>query len=122
MVVVYPEPSADDVPFNDPYSVDLDDGEKVTVTYTPEQSGAIFRLAALAISKHPGTIYEVRDESGTIYGPAAIPPTDIDDLVACWVPAQSFTGELTIEVRNNSGKVQTYHVQPVGYEATEGSA
>lgn len=118
-MLVIPEPDAEDIPFNDPYTMNLNSGEKGTVTYKPEQSGATFWLAALAISKHGGTVYEVRDESGTIYGPAAIPPTDIDDLTACWVPAQSFNQELTVIVRNQSGTTQTYSVQPVGYEATQ---
>lgn len=116
---VIPEPDADDIPFNDPFTVTLTSGEKGTVTYKPEQSGATFWLAALAISKRSGTVYEVRDESGTIYGPAAIPPTDIDDLTACWIPAQSFAQKLTVIIRNQSGTRKTYSVQPVGYEATQ---
>ncbi|MFC6796173.1 hypothetical protein ACFQFH_19915 [Halobaculum halobium] len=116
-----PEPDPDDVPFNEPYTAELDDGEKVTVTFTPEQSGSVFYLPILAISKVRGTIYEIRDDGSTQYGPAAIPPTDIDDMTVTFAPAKRFRDSQVI-IRNTSGAPQTYHIQPVGFEQIEGGA
>jgi hypothetical protein len=113
---VIPTPKAADIPFNSPYTVKLSDGEKATVRYEPEQSGSTFYLASLAVSKHPGAIYEVRDDGETTYGPSAIPPTDIDDMTICWTPCQRFQTDLEVIVRNNSGTTHTFHVQPLGYE------
>jgi len=121
-VLWIPEPGPDDVPFNEPYTAELEDGEKVTVTFTPEQSGSVFFLPVLAISKVRGTIYEIRDDGSTQYGPAAIPPTDIDDLTSTFVPAKQFRDSLEVIIRNNSGNPQTYHIQPVGFEQIEGGA
>ncbi|MFC7069486.1 hypothetical protein [Halobaculum lipolyticum] len=117
-----PAPAPDDVPFNEPYTADLDDGEKVTVTFTPEQSGSVFYLPVLAISKVRGTIYEVRDDGSTQYGPAAIPPTDIDDTTVTFAPAKQFRDSLEVIIRNNSGAPQTYHIQPIGFERVGGGS
>ncbi|QLG27717.1 hypothetical protein HUG10_09200 [Halorarum halophilum] len=118
---IVPAPDPEAVPFNEPYTFDLEDGQRGTVTYTPEQSGAEFILAAVAISKHAGSTYELKDDDTTMFGPCAIPPTDIGDMVVCWTPARRFTESLQVIIRNVSGGPQTYHVQPVGYERAEGA-
>lgn len=115
-----PEPTTEDVGFNEPYTAELNDGEKVSVEYAPEQSGSTFYLPTLAISKVAGTVYELKLDGSTEYGPAAIPPTDIDDLDATFVPALSFETEMEVIVRNNSGTTNTYTIQPLGFERTSG--
>ena len=117
---VVPEPEPEDVAFNEPVTVDLDPAQRATVTFTPEQSGSTFYLHTLAVSKVEGTIYEVRDDDTEMYGPASVPPTDIDDLTVCWRPAKQFSRSLEVVIVNNSESEQTYHVQPVGHESIGG--
>jgi len=44
------------------------------------QNSAEFRVGTVAISKRPDSEYVVRMDGETVFGPAPIPPTDIDDL------------------------------------------
>ena len=117
---VVPRPNPEDVAFNDPYTVELEDGEEAEVTFTPEQSGSTFYLATVAISKVRGTIYELEDDQTQMYGPANIPPTDIDDLTVTWTPCKQFKDSLTVYIRNLTGNIQRYHVQPIGFERADG--
>lgn len=115
-----PRPSPEDVPFNDPFTVELNDGEKAEVEFTPEQSGSTFYLATVAITKTAGTVYEIEDDGTESYGPARIPPTDIDNLTTTWVPCKQFETSLTVFLRNLTGTIQTYHIQPIGFEKVDG--
>lgn len=117
---VVPRPNEEDVAFNDPYTVELEDGEEAEVTFSPEQSGSTFYLATVAISKIRGTIFELEDDQTPMYGPANIPPTDIDDLTITWAPCKQFEDSLTVYIRNFTGSAQTYHIQPIGFERADG--
>lgn len=113
---VVPEPAPEDIPFNEAITREVAPGEKLIAQFEPEQRTTTFRLACLGISKHPGTTYEVRIDGNSAYGPAPIPPTDVDDLVVTWCPALSFQSELQVIVRNVGEQTRFYTIQPVGYE------
>ncbi len=121
-MILTPRPNEEDVAFNDPFTVELEDGEEAEVTFQPEQSGSTFYLGTVAISKIRGTVYELQDDGNTSYGPANIPPTDIDDLTVAWAPCKQFEDSLKVFIRNFSGSIQTYHIQPIGFERADGGA
>ncbi|UWG46577.1 hypothetical protein HSRCO_0278 [Halanaeroarchaeum sp. HSR-CO] len=102
-----------------PQSATLDGNQKATMTWERERSGTTFYLPMLAASKEGDTTYEVKMDGSTIFGPAAIPPTDIDDKVAIWDPPKTFDSKLTVIIRNLGTASRTYHVQPVGFETAE---
>ncbi len=116
---VIPEPSRDDTPFLSPYTVDVPAGSKATVEFVPEESNSVFYLASVAVSKEAETTYELRDDGTTMFGPAAVPPTDIDDSAVTWVPCQRFRSSLEVIIKNVSSATRTYTVLPMGYETTE---
>jgi len=117
-VQMLPAPKTDDRPFCEPASVLLAAGEEATLRFEPVQNSAEFRIGTVAISKRPESEYVVRMDDETVYGPAPIPPTDIDDLEATFIPARGFEQSLEIIVRNLSDTTGTrrYSLQPVGYE------
>jgi len=113
-----PPPSDQDRPFCEPTSVSLASGEEATLTFVPVQNSAEFRIGTVAISKRPESEYVVRMDGEVVFGPAPIPPTDIDDLQVTFTPARGFTQELEITVRNldDTTGSRLYSIQPVGYE------
>jgi len=118
-VNVVPQPKADDIPFNDPISRQLNGGQKLIITFDPTQRVTEFVLPVLAISKHPQSSYEVWLDGQQVYGPAPIPPTDIDDLTVTFLPAQRFEASMKVIVRNLSDNTpRSYSVQPVGWEVS----
>ena len=119
---VTPAPEPGDVPLNEPVSVDLAGGEQATVTFTAStRTNEGFILPILAASKFSQSTYEVALDDENIYGPASIPPTDIDDLGVCWIPAWDFSQEIEVTVTNLSDTQRRYDVQPVGFERAERS-
>lgn len=115
--MIVPEPSANDVPYNDPITRILDPGQQLTVTFEPTQQVTQFILPILAISKHPESSYEAWMDGKRVYGPAPVPPTDIDDLAATFIPARRFSSSLTVYVRNLSDTTtRRYTIQPLGWE------
>jgi hypothetical protein len=116
--VIVPCPDPADKPFNEPVTEQLNGGEQLTATFTPEQRTATFRLAVLGISKHPETEYTVRIDDEVVYGPAAVPPTDIDDMgLPSFIPVREMRQSLTVIVTNLSASTaRTYTIQPVGWE------
>lgn len=120
--MLYPEPTPDAVPFNKPATVTLNADEKGTITFRPERRVSELVLPIIAISKHPQCVYEVRTDGDARYGPAQIPPTDIDDLQVCFFPALRFEETLTIEVSNLGSTTREINVQPVGWEPAGGGA
>jgi len=117
--VIVPEPAADDVPYNDPITRTVDPGEQLTVEFSPTQQVTQFILPLLAISKHPASSYEAWMDGKRVYGPAPVPPTDIDDLGATFIPAHRFSSSLTIYVRNLSdATTRQYTIQPIGWEVS----
>lgn len=118
-MTVVPEPAADDIPFNDPISRRLDGGQKLTVEFVTTQRVTDFVLPILAISKHPESSYEVWLDTERVYGPAPIPPTDVDDLQTTFYPAKRFESRMKVIVRNLSDSItRSYSIQPVGWEVS----
>ena len=112
-----PEPSADATPVAEPETVELEGGQRASVTFKPELSGTEFVVPVVAVSKGPETVYEVLMDDMTVWGPAAIPPTDIDDLEAVWIPARTFTSSMTVKVTNfREIGTREYHILPIGWE------
>ena len=117
MTDVVPAPSAEDIPVNEPVSVDIGPDQQATVTFTARQrTNNGFVLPIVAVSKRSQSSYEITMDEEEVYGPASIPPTDIDDLGVCFVPAYEFEQELEVQVANLSDTEREYHVQPIGYE------
>jgi hypothetical protein len=118
---VIPEPDPEDTPFLSPYTVAVPAGSKATVEFEPEESGSTFYLASVAISKEAQTTYAIRDDGTPMFGPAAVPPTDIDDSTVTWVPCQRFRTSLEVIIKNVSSAERTYSILPMGYETGEGA-
>ncbi|MFC7140022.1 hypothetical protein ACFQMA_09270 [Halosimplex aquaticum] len=116
---VVPEPDEGDIPINEALTRMVTGGSKLIATFKPEQQTTTFRLPSLGISKHPSTTYEVRADGNNVYGPAPIPPTDVDDLVTTWCPALTFQRKLQVIVRNVGDQDRYYTIQPVGYEEVD---
>lgn len=120
MPALIPAPSPGDRPFCEPVSVLLGSQEEATLRFSPTQSDAEFRIGTVAMSKRPESEYVVRMDEEVVYGPAPIPPTDIDDLQVTFTPARAFSQSLELTVRNlqDSTGDRRYSIQPVGYEVT----
>lgn len=119
--MLYPEPSADATRVNETASVDLNSGEQATVAFEAENRVSSLVLPIVAISKYPGFVYEISRDGSTVYGPSRIPPTDIDDLNPCFIPALQLSDTMTIEISNLSTADRTITVQAVGWEPTGGA-
>ncbi|WP_225334914.1 hypothetical protein [Halomicrobium urmianum] len=120
MTLVTPEPPDGAAPYNDPISRRLDPGEKLTVTFSPKQRVTEFTLPILAISKYRNSSYEVWMDEEPVYGPAPIPPTDVDDMTPTFIPARTFQSRMKIIVRNlDDSTTRRYSIQPIGWEVTE---
>jgi hypothetical protein len=117
-MIVHPKPDRNDLPVNKPETVELDPDEEATITYTAEESTEAVRLPVIAISKQPNTVYEIRTGGETVYGPSAIPPTDIDDLQPTFAPSLALHAgdSLKVTVSNLSTATRVFHIQPVGWE------
>lgn len=113
-------PPEDATPFASPQSVELGSGQRAVITWSPSRSGTTFHMPVLAASKAADTSYEVKADGRTVFGPAAIPPTDIDDMKAIWDPPQQFDSELKLIIKNLGTGTRTYHAQPVGFETEQG--
>lgn len=116
-----PTPTADATPFNEPATVRLEGGEKATAEFSTVQAVTELQVPVVAVSKHPQSVYVVSADGRNRYGPADIPPTDIDDLQVCFLPALTFGNTLTVEVTNLSASARDYHIQPIGWESPGGA-
>ncbi|WP_058365232.1 hypothetical protein [Haloparvum sedimenti] len=121
MTGVYPEPAADDIPVNTAAEASIGAGQRAIFTFTATQRvHEGFRLPILAASKRSQSSYEILLDGDRVYGPSPIPPTDIDDLAVCWVPAHEFQQEIVVKISNLSDTERRYTVQPVGFERVGG--
>jgi len=119
--MLVPQPSRGATRINEPATATLDPGEKATFRF--DASGRTNELVVpiVAISKLPGFAYSVRSDGSDRYGPARIPPTDIDDLSTCFIPALRFDRELTVEAVNLSETARIVHAQLIGWEVANAS-
>jgi hypothetical protein len=118
--VLYPEPTPGDVPINEPTGAEVAVGERVTFTFEQKNRVSELIIPIVAASKYAGCVYEIRADGRSRYGPAPIPPTDIDDLQVTFLPALRFEDRLTIEVTNLGSVAREINAQPIGWEPSEG--
>ena len=117
-----PQPDPGDRPLNQPQTVRLDPGERVTVKFTATQrTGSGFVLPMLAMSKHPNSVYAAKvDDDEVIYPESSVPPTDIDDKQITFMPAYEFAEKLVVTMANLSESTRRYTCQPIGFERSNG--
>lgn len=113
----WPLPPEDSVPLNAADGATLDPGERVTFTFTSTQAGATMMVPVIAASKFPQARYEVQLDGSTVYGPAPVPPTDVDDLAATFHPARQAQQQIEIVVSNlSSSTTRVCTAQAIGWE------
>ncbi|WP_336001452.1 hypothetical protein [Halorientalis halophila] len=100
----------------EPETVSLESGQKATIEFEPKKSGTVVRVVTLAISKFPDSSYRIELDGNDEYGPAALPPTDVDDMAGMWRPAKRANNSITVTIKNLSQNPRTYHTQLVGWE------
>lgn len=117
-MMVLPFPDEESSTITEIESVSLSPGQRATVSFTPTRSSTKFMLGAVAISKRPNSSYTIKLDGTTHFGAEEVPPTDIDDVAAVWIPALPMQDELEVIVEDlrSTGDARTYHVQPIGYE------
>lgn len=113
-----PQPSENAIPVNEPETVRLEPGQRATFTFTPSQRKTPgFVLPTLLGSKHPETVYKVWLDGSLKFGPAAVPPADVDRGGVTFAPAYEFSEELRVQVTNTSeASTRNVTVQPIGWE------
>ncbi|MFD1588716.1 hypothetical protein ACFR9U_17190 [Halorientalis brevis] len=111
-----PEVPPDALALCEPETVALDPGQKATITVTPKQSSTTLRIVTPAMSKFKDSSYRVELDGNTVYGPAALPPTDVDDMAGMWRPAKRANNDVKLIIKNLSSNPRTYHTQLVGWE------
>lgn len=104
------------IPIFEPETVQLDPGQKGTITFSAKKSNTTLKIVTPAISKLKDSSYRVELDGNTEYGAAALPPTDVDDLAGCWRPAKRARNQVTITIKNLGSVTRTYHAQLVGWE------
>lgn len=105
---------SDWIPVNEADGTEIPAGSKAEFTFTPDASG--MQLDAVAASKYRGLSYEVRADGDQRFGPAPIPPTDIDDMTTTHNPRLEVSRDLVITVRNPSSSTRFVAAQVRGVE------
>ena len=108
-------------PIHEATQVELESGEKATVTFEPEESGTTAKVPIVAIDRRQDSTYQIDADGTTRFEEAAIPPTDTNDLSRRFYPPLSFSTKLTVIIRNASPNRQTYAVQVIGGEVADGT-
>ena len=110
-------PSEDSTGVHQARQVVLDGEQKAVIEFQGERSNSTFSVPTIAISKRDGTTYEVRADGATEFGPAPVPPTDIDDLAQTFVPPIQFDSKLKIVIKNTTQTDnRRYAMQVIGWE------
>jgi hypothetical protein len=110
------DPPPEAVPVHAAELIEVPANKRARVTFRPEQTGTAFSVPIVAVSKAPKSTYAVEADGTTRYEQAAVPPTDVDDLSPCFMPALEFGRELTVTVRNTDTASRQYALQLVGWE------
>mgnify|MGYP006928077219 CR=1 FL=1 len=105
---------SDWIPVNEADGTEIPAGSKAEFIFTPDASG--MQLDAVAASKYRGLSYEVRADGDQRFGPAPIPPTDIDDMTTTHNPRLEVSRDLVITVRNPSSSARFVAAQVRGVE------
>jgi len=101
-------------PVNEAIARTIPSGSKATYLFEPDASGLY--ADAVAASKYSGLTYEVVVDGETRYGPAAVPPTDVDDMTTTHNPRLEAKRHLRVIVRNPSGVERDVTAQIRGVE------
>lgn len=107
-------PEGDWIPVNEATGAEIPAGNRAKFRFEPDASG--MHVDSVAASKFAGLTYEVTVDGDQRFGPAPIPPTDIDDMVTTHNPRMSVDRELVITVRNPSAADRTVAAQVRGVE------
>ncbi|TKX86209.1 hypothetical protein EXE43_09575 [Halorubrum sp. SS5] len=107
-------PNDDWIAVNDATGTELPSGSRATFRFKPDASG--MEIDSVAASKYTGLTYEVKVDGDPRYGPAPVPPTDIDDMVTTHNPRISVERELEVIVRNPTNADRTVAAQIRGAE------
>jgi hypothetical protein len=105
---------SDFIPVNDATGTEIGAGQKATFEFEPDASG--MRIDTVAASKYRGLTYTVTVDGEVRYGPAPIPPTDIDDLSTTHNPRLPVDRHLKIKVQNPSPNDRFVSAQLRGIE------
>jgi len=120
-VSVYPPPEpGNSGPVHIAEKVTLPGGTRGTITFTPKESGTVFHIPAIAVSKRGATTYEIVADDTVRYPQAPVPPTDVDDFGPVFFPSLSFRDKLEVIIRNTDSAQRTYTAQVSGWEARRG--
>jgi hypothetical protein len=92
--------SSDFIPVNQAVGTEIEAGQKATFEFEPDASG--MKIDVVAASKYRGLTYTVKVDDEVRFGPAPIPPTDIDDLSTTHNPRLPVDRHLKIKVQNPS--------------------
>jgi len=101
-------------PVNEAIARTIPSGSKATYLFEPDASGLF--ADAIAASKYTGLTYEVVIDGETRYGPAPVPPTDVDDMTTTHNPRLQVARHLKLIVRNPSGVERDVTAQVRGVE------
>jgi len=101
-------------PVNEAVVEQIPAGSKATFVFEPD--GNELHVDAIAASKFPGLTYEVEIDGETRFGPAGIPPTDVDDLTTTHYPRLEAERSVTVTVRNPSQNARSVAAQVRGVE------
>lgn len=117
-MIPVPFPDEGDAPVHETAAVTLSPSQKATVTMTPETAGNLHYIPTVAASKLADSSYKVVVDGTTRFGPGPIPPTDVDDLDAVFLPALKLNRKLKIEIKDlrDSGGERRYMTQALGWE------
>lgn len=111
-------PSKQATTITTPQTAELEPQEVAVFTFEPKRSGSSIYTTVVAVSKRSDTAYTIEMDDQPVWGPSAIPPTDIDDTSPVFIPARE--AEYKIEVRvedlRTKGSKREYHALPVGWE------
>lgn len=118
-MIPVPFPDEGDAPVHETAAVTLSPGQKATVTMTPETAGNLHYIPTVAASKLADSSYKIVVDGAVRFGPGPIPPTDVDDLDAVFLPALRLNSEMKIEIKDlrSSGGERTFATQVVGWES-----
>lgn len=92
--------SSEWIPVNEATGEEVKSGQRGEFEFTPDASG--MAVDVVAASKFRGLTYEVVVDEDSRYGPAPIPPTDIDNLTTTHNPRLEVSRTLRVIVRNPS--------------------
>lgn len=102
------------IPVNEADGTDVPAGTRAVFTFTPDAGG--MQIDSVAASKFDGLTYEVTVDGTNRFGPAPIPPTDVDDMATTHNPRIEVDRQLVITVRNPSTSDRTVAAQVRGIE------